>query len=207
MTITGGGIERYLELLQPGRPEFILKMERASEQSGFPIVGPLVGGLLTLIAKMHIPALVVEVGSGFGYSAWWFAQGLEGGRVVLTDHDPENIAAAKEMFTTAGLRDRAEFHKGDGVEIASGYDKIDILFLDHEKKRYLAALKKLSGNIAPGGLVIADNTLWHERVLTGEDDEALAIREFNTYLFSEESGFDCTLVPLRDGVLIGRKKD
>jgi len=203
--ITNPEIEKYLFGLCPEEPVFIREMEEKAREDGFPIVDRLVGRLLFLVAKMKAPSLVVELGSGFGYSAYWFARGMKAGKVVLTDRDPENLRKARSMMDMAGLLERAEFREGDALEIARGYSEIDILFIDMDKKRYLSALKELEPNLAPGALVIADNTLWYARVLTGEDENARAVMEFNDYMFSHP-GFECSLVPLRDGVLIGMKK-
>ena len=127
------------------------------------------------------------------------------GKVVLTDREPKNLERARAMLEMAGLKDRAEFVAGDALETARAYRDIDILFIDLDKKSYLDAIKELEPNLAPEALVIADNTLWYGRVLGREDDNAVAIAEFNDYMFSHP-GFDCSLVPLRDGVLLGMKK-
>jgi len=205
MDITNPDIERYLFGLCPQEPEFIRRMEEQARKDNFPIVDRLVGRLLMLMARMKDPSLVVELGSGFGYSAYWFARGMRRGRVVLTDRDADNLKKARSMMDEAGLLGRAEFMEGDAMESAGSFCDIDILFIDMDKQSYLKAVKTFEPCLAPGGLVIADNTLWYGKVLTGEDDNARAIMEFNDYMFSHP-GFDCSLVPLRDGVLVAMKK-
>jgi predicted O-methyltransferase YrrM len=148
------------------------------------------------------------MGSGFGYSAYWFARAISiGGRVVLTDLSTENIEYAKLSFHEAGLGHRAEFRVGDALKIGREYDEIDILFLDLDKHLYLKALEIMLPALAKNALVIADNALWYGSVLEQDDDlETQGIKAFNEYMFTR-SDFFTTIVPVRDGVMIAYRLD
>jgi predicted O-methyltransferase YrrM len=64
------------------------------------------------------------MGSGFGYSAYWFAKALTGdGRVVLTDYGEENIASARETFRRAGMEERGIFRVGDAIETVREFNE------------------------------------------------------------------------------------
>lgn len=203
--ITNPKIERYLKNLSSENDPLLLAMERMGHRQDFPIVDRLVGRLLYMLTRLKNPKLVVELGSGFGYSAYWFARALNRGKVILTEHDRENIDRAKKTFRQAGLARRAVFHVGDAVATAKRYREIDILFIDIDKHQYLQAIKTLLPNLSRGALIIADNTLWYGRVAGKKRDrETQGIREFNTYLFSHNDFFT-TIVPLRDGVLLAHK--
>ena len=199
INITDPAIEKYVsELIEVD--EVILEMEKLAEEKNFPIVGRVVGKLLYSIVKMKKPKLIVEIGSGFGYSAYWFAKALEDGVVVLTDYDPENINLAEEFFRKGNLLDKAVFRYGDGIEIARDYQNIDILFLDLEKNRYLEAIQALEMNLSRDGMVIADNVLWKGKVLEENPDEKTKkIKGFTGYMFKH---FDSLILPVRDGVLL-----
>lgn len=185
--------------------EILLDMEKYAEKSGFPIVNRTVGRFLYLITKLKNPNLVVEIGSGYGYSAYWFAKAVNDGKVVLTDYKTENLDMAKKYLTEARLVEKVEFRLGNGVEIAKEYKNVDIFFFDHEKSKYLETVLQIKDNLKSGGLIIADNTLWHGKVLEeNPDKQAKKIKEFNEYMFSTKEFFT-TLVPLRDGVLIAMK--
>ncbi|WP_297889014.1 O-methyltransferase [Sulfurihydrogenibium sp.] len=180
-------------------------MEDYAEKSGFPIVNRSVGRFLYLITKLKNPKLIVEIGSGYGYSAYWFAKAIDSGKVVLTDYKPENLEKAKEYLGKSGLLEKVEFRVGNGVEIAKEYKDVDIFFFDHEKSKYLDTVLQLKTNLKSGGLIIADNTLWHGKVLQeNPDNQTKKIKEFNEYMFSSKEFFT-TLIPLRDGVLIALK--
>jgi predicted O-methyltransferase YrrM len=192
-------IERYVkELIKVD--DVILEMEELAEKLNFPIVDRIVGKFLYFITKIKNPSLIVEIGSGFGYSAYWFAKGLKDGMVVLTDYKEENLNLAEEFFKKGNLLDKAVFRLGDGIEIAREYNNIDILFLDLEKARYLDAVKGLEMNLASDGIIIADNVLWHGKVVSENPDKKTEkIKEFTQYMFDN---FDTTILPVRDGILL-----
>ncbi len=197
-------IEKYLESLHRFNDPVLEKMERLAQKLNFPIVGRQVGMFLYILTKQKKPSLVVELGSGFGYSGYWFAKGLDRGLVALIDYKEENINKAKDFFKEAGIQNRALFFTGDAVEVARQFQDIDILFLDLEKSRYLEAVEKLKNNLSEDALIIADNVLWHGKVVDeNPDKKTKAIKEFNEYMFRN---FNSVILPIRDGVLLAMKK-
>ncbi len=206
INITDPKINDYLMKLSVEDDKHILEMERIAREKGFPIVERLVGKLLFILSKLKAPKLIVELGSGFGYSAYWFAKALNGGKVVLTDYSEENIKYAKNLFHETGLVRKAEFRTGNALEIAGEYRNIDILFIDIDKHQYPEAVRTLIPNLNRNALIIADNTLWYGRVTEKiRDKETLGIKRFNKYLF-EHPDFMTAIIPLRDGVLIAYKR-
>ncbi len=206
MFITNPQIEEYLKSLPKEKDPILEEMENLGHKLNFPIVDKLVGRFLYLITKLKNPQLIVEVGSGFGYSAYWFAKALNKGKVILTEYREENINLAKKFFERGNLIDKADFRLGDGIEIASEYKNIDILFLDLEKRRYKEAIEKLLPNLSSNALIIADNVLWHGKVVEEEiDNQTKAIKEFNEFMFSLPNFFS-VMIPLRDGVLVSLKE-
>jgi predicted O-methyltransferase YrrM len=183
----------------------ILAMEQLAKKQEFPIVERMVGRLLFLLTKLKAPKLIVELGSGFGYSAYWFAKALDKGKVVLTDYREENIEYAKNLFQEAGMMRKVEFRTGDALVIAREYQDIDILFIDIEKHQYLEAVRTLIPRLNSNALIIADNSLWYGKVAEkGRDKNTREIQKFNDYLFRHPD-FVTVIVPLRDGVLLANK--
>lgn len=74
--IVSGAVENYLEQLQPTSQAVFQEMEILANKEDFPIVGPQVGRLLAMLAQLQQAQSVFELGSGFGYSALWFAQAM-----------------------------------------------------------------------------------------------------------------------------------
>jgi caffeoyl-CoA O-methyltransferase len=206
VVITDPKINDYLMGLAGEDDEHLLEMERIARERDFPIVERLVGRLLFILTKLKEPKLIVELGSGFGYSAYWFSRALGKGRIVLTDHSEENMEYARDLFQKTGLARKAEFRIGNAIEIGKEYKDIDILFIDIDKHQYADAVQALIPNLSRNALIIADNTLWYGRV-TGKtrDKETRGIKRFNKYLF-EHPDFMTVIVPLRDGVLIAYKR-
>ncbi|CAG0990161.1 O-methyltransferase [Geobacter sp.] len=201
--ITDPRIEEYLMGLAPEEEPALLEMERRAKELAFPIVDRLVGRLLYLLTRLRQPRLVVELGSGFGYSAWWFARAISiTGKVVMTDYSPTNIAYARATFQHTGLVDRLDFRVGNALEIGREYRDIDILFIDLDKHQYREAMEVMIPCLAPHALVIADNALWYGKVVEGVDDpETRGIREFNDFMAGRKDFFT-TILPLRDGVMV-----
>ena len=75
MDIVDPLIDEFLTRLAPSPDPLEADMRRhADELEGFPITGSLVGGLLAQLAQIVSARRIFEVGSGFGYSAFWLAR-------------------------------------------------------------------------------------------------------------------------------------
>ncbi len=207
ITITDPRIESYIMGMAPGEDPFLEAMEERARETGVPIIDRMVGRLLHFLTSLKKPRLVVELGSGFGYSSYWFARALgDQGKVVLTDYSERHMAYARKIFNEAGLSGRAEFRVGDALRIGGEYENIDLLFIDIDKYQYPEAIRVMLPKLAANALVIADNALWHGTV--AEEDpqfkDSGAMRQFNEFMFNH-GDFFTTIVPLRDGVLLAYK--
>ena len=205
MNIIQPDIDRYLGRWAASEDPVVLEMERLAAERGFPIVGPQVGRLLLMLARSIDAKRVLELGSGFGYSAWWFATAVgPEGRVILTEGSQDNADLARGFLDRAGLAGRVEIRVGNGLEIAREYDgPFDIVFNDIDKHDYPLALPLALERLRPGGLFITDNMLWQGRVL----DEAAAdaathgVLELTRALYAAPN-LDTTILPIRDGVAV-----
>ena len=207
MDILNADIEKYLAEVIPERDSVLTEMEMYAASKNFPIVGPLVGRLLYLISKAIKAKKVLELGSGFGYSAYWFAKAVgSAGRVVCTENLRENVALAKEFLRKGHVVDRAKFLIGDAISSVEGIrGTFDIIFNDVDKTQYPQALKVALPRLRKGGLFISDNVLWSGRILDKKPDAATAsILTFTRMLFSSKDLFT-TIIPLRDGVSVSIK--
>jgi predicted O-methyltransferase YrrM len=191
----------------------LLEMEAEGERRGFPIVGRTVGIVLEMLARSIGAKRVFELGSGFGYSAYWFARAVaEGGEVHLTEFDESNIVKARDYLERAGLADRCIFHTGDALEefaAVPGDDgqDFDIVFCDIDKHEYPAAFRAARSRIRVGGFWICDNSLAigagsildHPEGRTGEMIQG--IRDHDE-LVAADPDFIGTILPIRDGVMV-----
>lgn len=203
MEIINPKIESYLDGLYGTRHEVLGKMEVEAHERNFPIVGPLVGRLLYQLAKMIDARRVFEMGSGYGYSAFWWALAVDGGEIHCTEESDSNRERGETYLKEAGLLHRVKYHVGDAMKIIDTVDGLfDIVFIDVDKQDYPAALEKAASRIRVGGLLVADNVLWSGKVIHKKGDASTeAIKEFNRNLFSRKD-FAASIVPLRDGIAV-----
>jgi predicted O-methyltransferase YrrM len=200
-------LDEYLERLVPERPPVVQEMEALAQRRHFPIVGPQVGRLLHLLARGIGAKHILECGSGFGYSAWWFATALAGGgRVVLSEGGEENCAQARDFLTRAGVWERIALHHGNALEVIErNPGPYDIVFCDIDKRDYPRVYPFLRSRLRPGGMFVCDNMLWFGRVAgPDEDPDTRGVREL-TRLLHEDPAFVSTILPVRDGVSVSLK--
>jgi predicted O-methyltransferase YrrM len=189
-------LERYDEPV-------LLEMEAEAERRGFPAVGRNVGVTLEVLARSIGARRVFELGSGFGYSAYWFGRAVgPDGEVHCTDGDPANVDAGRAYLSRAGLGDVVTYHVGDALESFAGVSGgFDVVFCDIDKPGYPEAWRAASERIRVGGLYLCDNTLSYGRGTVFDDEPgAKAMREHNL-LIERDERFVSTIIPTREGVL------
>ncbi|KAA3656252.1 MAG: O-methyltransferase, partial [Calditrichaeota bacterium] len=72
------------------------RLAKEAAESNFPIIGVQTGRLLQHYATIANARRIFEMGSGFGYSALWFAAGMvERGRIICTDFSTEDLQKAE----------------------------------------------------------------------------------------------------------------
>ena len=207
MEIVTAPIEDYLNRITPQEDPILAEMEARAGETDFPIVGPLVGRLFHQLTQLSHSRRILELGSGFGYSAYWFGKALQdSGEIILTEFQEENLALAKDWFQRGEISSRATFHQGDALEILEGLDgEFDIIFNDVSKTHYPEVFKKAGPRLRSGGLLISDNVLWHGQVVESQPDEDThSILEYNRLIF-ESPDFFSSIIPIRDGISISLK--
>ena len=209
MAIVDPDIEAFLAAHQKSRDPILIEMEKRAEESRFPIIGPLVGRLCKQTALAVGARDVFEMGSGFGYSTYWFAQAVgDGGRVVHTDGDAKKSNDAKDYLGRAGLVSRVTFEVGDAIKTLQKYPgPFDIVFIDIDKHEYPEALELARSRVRPGGYIITDNVLWSGKVVKApaqNDRDTRGVRKYDEAAFNANDLLT-VIVPLRDGVALSLK--
>jgi predicted O-methyltransferase YrrM len=207
--IVDADIEGYLAQLCRTRDSLLADMEARAAASKFPIIGPLVGRLCQQLAQSVGARDVFEMGSGFGYSTWWFAQAVgDGGRVVHTDGDGKLSAEAKTWLDKAGLGTRVHYEVGDACELIKKYPgPFDVVFIDIDKHAYPQALELARSRVRVGGYIICDNALWSGKVLqpsSKQDADTRGVARYNKDAYGA-ADLLTTIVPIRDGVALSLK--
>ena len=206
-------IESYMRTLVSLTDDpVLLEMEAFAKQQNFPIVNRLVGIFLATQAKMIQARRVFEFGSGYGYSAYWFSKAVGAeGQVICSDMNPANRTAAEQYLASTGLWQRLNFQIGEAQDVfLSTEGMFDMSYKHVDKEAYPEIWQMAKHRIRPGGLYIADNVLWSGRVITQNDVGAIsratkAIIKHNQMIF-DDAEFETFINPIRDGVLVARKK-
>jgi predicted O-methyltransferase YrrM len=203
-------IEEYLRALYDDGDPVRLEMEALARERNFPIVGPLVGRKLLVLARAIGARRVFELGSGFGYSALFFGKAVgEGGEVHCTELSEANVRLAEGFLQRAGVWGRITYHREEATAVLRrSAGTWDVVYNDIDKEGYPETLELAHARLRPGGLFITDNVLWSGRVLPGRDDGTRAtagVKEFTRRLMAH-SGFTTAIDPTRDGVAIAVRR-
>jgi caffeoyl-CoA O-methyltransferase len=172
-------------------------------------IGADQGTLLTLLAATAAPRLAVEVGTFTGYSAICLARGLApGGRLICCDISEEWTSVARRYWQDAGLADRIELRLGPALDtlraLPPGPD-IDLAFIDAHKPEYVGYWEEIVPRTRPGGLILADNTLWDGEVVRPENETARLVAAFNDHVAADDR-VEQVMLPVGDGLTLARRK-
>jgi caffeoyl-CoA O-methyltransferase len=198
-------VDTYLQRLTPKRDRTQAAMETYARKNGFPIIGPLVGRFLYQMALVSRARNILELGSGYGYSAYWFARATgRKGRITMTDADESNCLRAFQYFKQGRLQARLDYLVGDALDLAGQLDgPFDIILNDIDKEAYPKVINLAAKLLRPGGLLISDNVIWSGKVFnsSSKDASTRAVRAFTKKLYADRRFFT-TLLPLRDGIAV-----
>lgn len=205
-SIVDPDIDLYLRKLYDDGDPVRLEMEEVAAQRDFPIVGPLVGRSLVVLARAIGARRVFELGSGYGYSALHFARAVgDGGEVHCTELSEDNVRAAEGYLTRAGVWPRVTYHREEATAALRRVGGVwDVVYNDIDKSGYPETVELAYAHLRPGGLFITDNVLWAGRVLPGHDDgsaDTAGVKEFTRRLMAHP-GFQTFVNPTRDGVAV-----
>ena len=171
--------------------------------------GHLQGNFLSLLSFLIRPKRILEIGTYTGYSAICLASDLtEEGNLITIDINEELESTARKYFKKSGLESKIDFRIGDAIQIIPSIsDKFDLVFIDADKRNYLNYFNLVKDKVHSNGLIIADNVLWSGKVVSEEsrDLDTLSLKEYNRVL-SQHPDFDSVLLPIRDGLMMSRKK-
>lgn len=192
----------------PERPE-LYRLWRATNTQlvrGRMASGHVQGQLLRMLVGMVRPRRILEVGTFSGYSALAMAAALPpGGELYTFEVNDEMEDFARGRFDASPYGSRIRFTVGDALTLvpALGLD-FDFVFIDGDKRQYADYYAMAKHHLAPGGYIVADNTLWDGHVVDpayDRDAQTQGIRRFNDVVVAD-SEVECVILPLRDGLTL-----
>ncbi len=153
-------LEGYFRGLVPESDALLLELEEEAKREAIPIVGPVVGQLLFVLATATGASRILELGTATGYSGIFLgrAAAAAGGRVVSLELSDTMAARARSNLARAGLEQTVEVRVGEALSLmAAMSETFDLIFLDIDKESYLPALTPCRRLLRSGGLLVADN--------------------------------------------------
>ena len=172
--------------------------------------GQVQGEFLKLLVELSGARRIIEIGSFTGYSSTCMALGLpEDGVIDALEINDEREDLMREGWRRAGVEKRIRLHLGDAQQILPTLEgPYDMVFMDANKRQYLAYYGLCLPLLRPGGLLVADDTLWDGKVYADPlptDAQTRGLAAFNDAV-AEDRRVESVILPIRDGLTIVRKK-
>ena len=162
-----------------------------------------------MISCILQPKKILEIGTFVGYSALCLAKGLtKGGKLHTIELKKEDADISLENFRKANASHQIILHRGNALDIIPTlHETWDLVFIDADKTNYINYYQLVLPAVRSGGLVIADNVLFHGEVLEKEikGKNAKAIQAFNE-IIKKDNSVEKVMVTVRDGLFLIRKK-
>ena len=172
--------------------------------------GHLQGRLLKMWVAMVKPSRILEIGTYSGYSALCMAEALpEDGLLYTFEINDEQEDFTRPWFENSAYADKIRFIIGDAMqEVPRLNEQFDFVFMDGDKRDYLAYYEMVLNHTRPGALIVADNTLWNGHVVESEydkDPQTIGVRQFNDFVATDPR-VEKVILPIRDGLTLIRKR-
>lgn len=172
--------------------------------------GHFQGRVLSLLSNMIKPKSVLEIGTYTGYSALCLAEGMDtNGKLITLDKNEELEDMVRSYFERSEWGELIDYRIGDAMEIIPQLkDSFDLVFIDADKSNYVNYYNMVIDKVPSGGYILIDNVLWSGKVtepLKKGDIDTEVLIELND-LVHEDDRVQEVLFPIRDGLLVMRKK-
>jgi predicted O-methyltransferase YrrM len=191
-----------------------LRHETAQDSGGVMQISPEQGQFMSLLVELIQARNILEIGTYTGYSSLCMALALpEDGRIVCCDISKAWTNIARRYWLEAGVEDKIRLHLAPALETLRKFlqqgeaETFDMAFIDADKENYPLYYELCLQLLRPGGLLLADNTLWSGRVNDASDRsvDTESIRRFNI-LLHEDDRISLSMLPLGDGLTLALKK-
>ncbi|MCO6496452.1 MAG: O-methyltransferase [Chitinophagaceae bacterium] len=212
MELINGLAERYSEKFTSPTDALLSELEEYTMKNhahAHMLSGPVQGKLLEMISRIVRPKRILEVGTFTGYSALCLAGGLQNdGQLHTIELRDEDADLATSFFERSSFKNRIILHRGNALEVIPLLNiEWDLVFIDADKPGYIQYYELTLPVLKRGGVILADNVLFHGDVLeeTIKGKSAKAIQAFNEHVAADER-VEQVLMTVRDGLMMIIKK-
>ena len=174
------------------------------------LAGHLQGRILKMLCRMCRPKTVLEIGTFTGYATLCLAEGTDENAVIHTiEMNDELEDFILKHWNRSELMKKIQLHIGDALDIIPQLNwMFDFVFIDADKRLYSEYYELVFDKVAPGGIIVADNTLWDGKVLKmppDADAQTAGIATFNDKVAADRR-VEKVILPVRDGLSVIYKK-
>lgn len=193
--------------------------KRRTELKDFPIIRVETQKLIENLVKKRKPQMVLELGSGKGFSGSVMLTAEDSVNLLTVEKDKDNYNDAMRMYAELDFFDRVLPINADAEEIVEKLansktgQKFDLILLDCNKSSYNRMFDNVVSLLSDGGVLVADDCLYHGKVYgEGEIPEkkhrtiVVNMREFIGKVKSSDQLENVTMYEFEDGVLVATKK-
>ncbi|WP_326990346.1 O-methyltransferase [Chitinophaga sp. 212800010-3] len=213
MELIPAAVEAYSEKYTSRESDLLYKLNRETHlkvELPHMLSGQVQGRFLSMVSHMIRPRRILELGTYTGYSAICLAEGLAADGILHTiDINEELETSCLQYFQASGNADKIHMHIGKAADIIQQLDEtFDLVFIDADKTGYEHYYDLVWEKLRPGGIILADNVLYHGQVLAPANEQgrqAKAMVSFCEKVLADDRG-EQVLLTIRDGLLIIRKK-
>jgi predicted O-methyltransferase YrrM len=160
--------DHYFKTFIPSRSSLLINLEEEASAEEIPIVGPVVGELLYILARVCGAKRIIELGTATGYSGIYLAQACQeaDGQLTTIEMSPDLAIRAQRNFEKAGLEQRVDIRIGECHAVMGDMQQKkevhDFIFMDIDKEYYASALPLCHQLLKPAGLLLVDNAAFND---------------------------------------------
>lgn len=202
----------YLEAFHAPLPDWLTQIKKEGEEQHVPIVRDDMGQFLKMICSLLKPKRILEIGCGISYSTHWMLLGSPKSEVVALDANHIRLEQCEGYLKNSGFFDQVELkHCWAEDFLETNQEEFDLIFQDSTKKGYVNMVDTVHQSLKVGGILIVDNIFYNYKTLemTPEQEKKFSngvalLNRFNREM-ADHSGFECTFLPLSDGLLFAKR--
>ncbi|MBT6612454.1 MAG: O-methyltransferase [Deltaproteobacteria bacterium] len=202
----------YLESVQPSAPAWLEQIKEDGLAQKVPIIRDDMGVFIRMICALRQPETILEIGCGISYATHWMLLGSPRSRVVAIDSNQQRVEQCKTYLEESGYIDRVELRNCWAEDFfKDNHQYFDLIFQDSTKKGYAGMIDQCYQCLKPGGILVVDNVFFNGKVfgLTPDQEKkysngVVSVRAFNEKM-AKHPGFDCSFLPLSDGILVAQR--
>jgi len=212
MEILPNDLQSYLDNHCDPEPEWLQTINRETYLKVLKphmLSGHYQGRVLSFLSSLIQPRRILEIGTFTGYATICLAEGLtEDGLIHTIEVNRELEEMLKAHFKSTTVEKKIKQHFGEATAIIPTLTEeiFDLVFIDADKKNNYTYFELVFDKVRQGGLIIIDNVLWKGKVYGEEKDaDTTLIRKLNDQI-TVDSRVEKLILPVRDGLLVIRKK-